>query len=166
MKQAQLVANVWSDSSHRLSPLVMHGVLSGYALLLIGLLLVFTGCGSSDDRVAVYPVEGQITVNGQPLAGVQVVFHPAEINGLQSPPATARTDADGRFELSTYDARDGAAAGTYQITVHYYPVVRRDDAFLAMANTLPARYATASTTNLRAEVSQGPNRLAPIDIRR
>src|SRR5262249_58322349 len=57
---------------------------------------------------------GIVTVNGQPLAGATVTFHPAE-EGRR--PASGRTDDDGTFELTTFHPGDGALPGTYKITV-------------------------------------------------
>ena len=43
-------------------------------LLVTSLLLLMPGCG--EKRVPVFKVEGQVTFNGEPPVGAQVVFHP------------------------------------------------------------------------------------------
>jgi hypothetical protein len=122
------------------------------------------GCGqSSSDRVEVFPVEGRILLNGQPLAGAQVVFHP---QGSKTLPASAKTDAQGNYKLSTYDQHDGAAEGAYAVTVHYFPVVRWDDGFLPGANVLPPKYSVPQATDLRVQVARGENRLNPLELKR
>ena len=61
-------------------------------LLLLGLLI--DGCRKSGAEVA--PVSGRVTLAGKPLEKADVVFQPE--NG--KPPASGRTDADGRYELA------------------------------------------------------------------
>lgn len=134
------------------------------SLLAIAVLVV--GCGRSSDRVAVYPVEGRLVYNGQPLAGAQVVFHPRESADRKVFSARAQTDTTGAFKLSTYDAFDGAAEGLYAVTVHYYPVVRHDDGYVAGQNILPPKYAAPHTTDLKLQVAKGPNTLSNLEIKR
>ena len=71
-----------------------------------------TGCGSSD-RMAVSPVQGKVFYQGQPVTGAQVVF----LSKDSAPAATAITQADGSFRLTTYEEEDGAAPGPYVVTI-------------------------------------------------
>jgi hypothetical protein len=134
-----------------------------YRALPFVILAALSGCGRSD-RVAVYPVEGKLTMNGQPLAGAQVVFHPQTRDKVL--PARGTTDSRGNFRLTTYDAQDGAAAGTYSITVAHYPLVQWQGEFLPGGNILPPKYAALATTDLKAEVAQGNNRVETLDLKR
>jgi len=52
--------------------------------------LVLSGCGPKGPELA--PVEGVVTLDGQPLEGATVLFH-AEGGGR---PSTGTTDANGR----------------------------------------------------------------------
>src|SRR6516225_7107044 len=61
-----------------------------------------------------YPVKGQVLANGQPLAGAMIVFYPT---APDSPTASGVTDGQGRFELSTYNTKDGAPVGDYDVTI-------------------------------------------------
>jgi len=61
-------------------------------LLLLGLLI--SGCRKSGAELA--PVSGRVTLAGKPLEKADVVFQPD--NG--KPPASGRTDAEGRYELA------------------------------------------------------------------
>jgi hypothetical protein len=83
----------------------------------LGLLVFLTGCG--DKAVPLYPVTGQVMYQGKPAANAQVVFHdkrPADsIHNLPIP--RARTDEQGKFQLSSYQPDDGAPAGEYAVTV-------------------------------------------------
>jgi hypothetical protein len=60
--------------------------------LLFALLMI--GCRKSEAEVA--PVSGHVTLSGKPLEKADVVFQPE--NG--KPPASSRTDAEGRYELA------------------------------------------------------------------
>jgi hypothetical protein len=83
----------------------------GVGVILLSLSL--TGCGGDAGQKPVYPVSGKITMAGAPVAKATVVFGPME----KQPVATAITDANGEFKLTTYDSFDGAAAGKYEVTV-------------------------------------------------
>jgi hypothetical protein len=69
------------------------------------------GCGPS--RPALLPAEGLITLDGKPLADAAVVFQPK--GGGR--PASARTDASGRFKVGTYTPKDGALPGEHTVTI-------------------------------------------------
>lgn len=60
--------------------------------LLLGLLI--GGCRRSGPEIA--PVSGRVTLSGKPLEKADVVFQPES----GKPPASARTDADGHYELA------------------------------------------------------------------
>src|SRR5437016_1941611 len=69
-------------------------------------------------RKPVFPVRGQVTVDGKPAAGATVFFYPVE----SDPDAIAPygvTDANGSFTLTTYLTFDGAPAGEYVVTVRW-----------------------------------------------
>ena len=69
------------------------------------------GCGPS--RPALLPAEGLVTLDGKPLADAAVVFQP-KAGGR---PASARTDATGRFKVGTYKPQDGALPGEHTVTI-------------------------------------------------
>ena len=125
---------------------------------------LLAGCSASDG-VALFPVEGELKLNGQPLAGAQVVFHP-QGTSAKIPPARARTDAAGHFRLTTFDTDDGAPAGTYAVTVEYFPLLQQHDEFVASRNVLPPKYASPTTTDLKIEVAQRPNKLTALEVKR
>jgi hypothetical protein len=72
-----------------------------------GLLLGVGGCAPS-----IYPVEGVVLLDGEPLEGATVVFQPEG----PGQPAVATTQADGGFKISTA-AGKGAAPGDYAVTL-------------------------------------------------
>jgi hypothetical protein len=85
------------------------GFQRGLAVVLAGLLMAAAGCGSGRGTV---PVEGIVTLDGQPLENAAVSFVPAK-----GRPATAQTDAAGKFKLMTFAPGDGAAPGPYKVGV-------------------------------------------------
>jgi hypothetical protein len=132
---------------------------------MLTLAALLAGCGQSD-RGALFPVAGRLTCNGQPLAGAQVVFHPQAPSDGKALPARGTTDAAGKFRLTTLVSDDGAAAGTYLVTVQYYPLVQWQDEFLAGTNILPPKYAAPATTDLKVEVSREMAEVPTLEIKR
>jgi hypothetical protein len=127
----------------------------------------FMGCGSKNaDRLPVFPVEGQITLNGQPLAHAFVVLHPKGNGDPRLLPARAQTDRNGNFQVTTYEAADGAAAGEYAVTIEHHPLIGNGNSFEPGPNVLPPKYASPETTDVTVSVAERPNRPPPIDVRR
>jgi len=77
--------------------------------LVVGTCLL--GCGGPPD---IAPVSGVVTVEGTAVEGVQILFMP---KGKR--PASAQTDADGRYHLSTFKENDGAMLGEHAVTIMY-----------------------------------------------
>jgi hypothetical protein len=73
--------------------------------------LLLAGCGGGTG-VKTYPVKGTVTYRGQPLPDAAVTFYPS-----QGRHAAGLTDAQGTFFLSTFNPKDGAPAGTYQVGI-------------------------------------------------
>ena len=89
----------------------------------------------------------------------KVVFYALEKEGKKTYTGDALTGADGAFTISTYQANDGAPVGEYAVTV-----VQREPMSDAAGNPgpnrLPAKYATAQSSPLRAQVKTGANDFA------
>lgn len=114
------------------------------------------GCGPSGP--ALHPVAGRVTFkDGRPVAGAVVEFAADGGTG-----ARGRTDADGRFELSTGD-RKGAAAGPYRVAVVQMAVADGAAAHVGAhhaALVVHPKYAKFDTSGLTREVKAGPNDVA------
>ncbi|MEZ6062551.1 MAG: carboxypeptidase-like regulatory domain-containing protein [Planctomycetaceae bacterium] len=83
---------------------------------IVGLaLLPIVGCGGANDRLETSPVSGTVTVDGAPVAGASVNFHP--VSETKSREAYGITNDQGEFSLTTYDDGDGAVPGTYLISI-------------------------------------------------
>ena len=135
----------------------------------------FTGCGSkaSSGPEPVYPVTGVITFQGRPVAGADVTFFNAEKNRS----AFGKTDAQGKFTLSTFALNDGAVEGSHVVTVakvtapppsapvaplespdYVPPGFGESTQPEAPKSELPEQYADAATSGLTATVqAAGPN---------
>src|SRR5436190_4338876 len=87
---------------------------TGPVLVFVALLIAL-GCAGKDrwqaGRPPVVPASGVVTHDGQPLAGANIVFLPKS----GSHTAFATTDEQGKFQLTTFDAGDGAVAGDYDV---------------------------------------------------
>jgi hypothetical protein len=87
------------------------GKLAVSVLVTVG--IVLTGCSNSS-RPATYPVTGTVTMQGKPLAGAVITFVPT---GTDGEAASAVTDSDGKYALTTRQAGDGARPGEYRVKV-------------------------------------------------
>lgn len=141
----------------------------GFACLLIS--AAISGCGPT--RPDLVPVSGVVTYQGQPVVGAQVTFMAP--NAARA--AYGKTDAEGKFRLSTFGMDDGAVAGNHTVTVAKPTESAGGEAMspdnpdsgyaAAMAQAanrptikseLPDKYATPETSDLTATVtSSGPN---------
>lgn len=155
--------------------------------LYFSLILILPGCGGGDDgRQDVYPVSGKITMSGAPLIGATVSFAPQQSG---TPTAIGRTDNEGIYHLTTYEAQDGAAAGDYAVVVKKIstaPVEAEADedaghsadgseqmeapghdaesAEAGSGNLVPANYGSASSTPLSATVEEKEDNVFDFDI--
>src|SRR5262245_39633386 len=77
----------------------------------VGVVLV-AGCG--DGGPSPVAVKGVLKLDGKPVAGAVVGFHPEAAGGK---PAFGTTDAEGAFRLTTERPGDGALPGKYKIVI-------------------------------------------------
>ncbi len=73
---------------------------------------MLVGCGP--EGLPTVPVEGTVTVDGSPMEGVTVMFSPSDGSGRA---ASARTDAEGHYVLTTEINGDGALVGSYKVAI-------------------------------------------------
>jgi hypothetical protein len=139
----------------------------GRSCLLSIALVVAAGCssGPKEDRKPVFPTRGQLFVKDRPAAGAFVLFIPVnEPPEPKDPRPRAEVEKDGSFALSTYGDKDGAPAGDYVVTVTWKGGVLPDGQE-EPEDKLFGRYATRTTSKLRATVKEGPNELPPFKIK-
>jgi hypothetical protein len=130
--------------------------LVGRALVGLGLawpMICHLGCGSSSlpDRAR---VEGQVTLDGQPLTTGTILFVPDAARGTNGPPAIGFIDAEGHYRLTTDRRRsgDGAVVGFHKVGIE-----ARDSAEpgAVSRSLVPPQYADPETSGLTAEVQAG-----------
>lgn len=66
-------------------------------------------------------VSGTVTLDGKPLADVEVLFAPEVVDGNGSPGVYSFcvTDSEGKFELKTRYQKQGAVVGPHLVTIQY-----------------------------------------------
>ncbi len=125
------------------------------------------GCGSSDEwsekRLRVYKVAGTVLLDGNPCPDAMVTFF-SDNNPVS---ATGRTDAEGKFQLTTYKDGDGAVEGSQKVTVvkrefvqqkTRYDSAKESSVALLPKELLQKKYMTPTTSGLSYTVaSSGKN---------
>jgi hypothetical protein len=135
-------------------------------LILFWAALAVTGCG--DGKIARYPVQGKIAVDGKPAEGALVIFCPVE-----GPPELmrerpyGRTDAQGVYELRTLEPGDGAPAGNYNVMVRWIGGAesRSDDRNQSGGDRLNGRYTDPAKSGLSYTVVEGDNEVPQFDLK-
>jgi len=146
------------------------------ALLILNLVWIsLLGCGSGGDewtakRPKVYPASGVVNLDGKPLEGATVQY----MSQSHDLAAAGTTDAQGRFELTTYEANDGAVEGLHKVVVKKtayeekrtkYDSPQERSVALMPKELLPMKYANSTTTPIEVTVStSGPNQ-ATIEVK-
>jgi hypothetical protein len=83
---------------------------------LLWICLTAVGCGGGD-RVAVYPVRGQVLFDGKPMAGGgSISFVP--MAAQKGKTAGGTIEKDGTYKMSTYGDGDGAMAGQFRVVIN------------------------------------------------
>jgi hypothetical protein len=85
-------------------------------LLFLAAFLSCGGCGGQEGDLVT--VEGIVTLDGQPMSGVQVVFDQPELGPNKNIGYAGRTDEQGRYALRPLGS-DGAGAppGAYRVSL-------------------------------------------------
>lgn len=144
-----------------------------HSIITLIALSVLAGCGGAADRPDLVPVKGTVLLNGQPVSGATVTFS----NEKAPRSAQGVTDAEGKFQLTSYDTNDGAIEGEHSITITKAAAVS-DSSQITQANAmemmkkntgamkgklsdqkpemvLPAKYADAKTSGEKRTVKKG-----------
>ncbi len=117
------------------------------------MLLTLAGCPSASTRpeVELVPVDGTVTMDGEPLAGASVMFGGGSAMG--------ETDANGHYELARGD-RKGVTVGDHTVVIEKWVTedgspYKSDEVSPMEANAkqeIPAKYSNGETTELKATV--------------
>jgi hypothetical protein len=153
----------WFDASlFGIAPAPMRSLEHKFALasfLITG--CVVMGC-SGEKRIPTYPVSGKVVAaDGSPVDRALIVLHPQSSNAT-APKPRGTTQADGCFEVSTFNTADGAPEGKYQVTIERWV---RKDPNESPVNHLPPNLASPATSGIEVEVKSSPNTLEPFRLR-
>jgi hypothetical protein len=132
---------------------------------------VLPGCGNGRNTPKTAPVHGCVKLDGKPVDGAQVGFYCQQAGGR---PATGKTDAEGRYLLSTFGVNDGAMLGHHTVVISKFVFDRNATGSTGMTSgnqdkfappsgmtnhisseaksALPWKYADVSQSGLTAEV--------------
>lgn len=129
------------------------------------ILVAVGGCGGVADsnRPKTVPVQGTITLKGQPLADASVTFMLASNSGS----AVGRTDAAGRYSLTTFEQGDGAIPGEYGVQVVKYeepPREVKDGETPPLKSLIPDKYTAVASSGLKATVADGADNTFDFDL--
>jgi hypothetical protein len=122
---------------------------------------LLAGCGSQT-AAGLLPVGGLVTLNGQPLAGATVEFHPTETNTTGNGGAGV-TGPDGKYTATTRRNEAGLSPGEYRVTVSRWThkdgtPLQETESYIdtpGATQSVPAVYTDAAKTPLRAKVEAG-----------
>lgn len=145
-------------------------------IVLVGLISI--GCGRSDRPETAY-TEGTVMYNGNPVDKAVVSFMP--VDAKVGRPATATTDANGKFVLTTFENGDGAIAGDYQVSVvkpAEMELTAEEEASPTLAmmrqqggkvekkkkSPIPEKYAVPNASGLQYTVQAGENNKFEINL--
>lgn len=124
-------------------------------LVFWGVILIYlAGCGQKENLV---PVSGEVLLDGKPLDGATVTFHPVK----GGPVGSAMTDSSGRFTVMTGTLR-GIKPGEYIVTVvKTGEVVRADPLAPEKPPPMltPVKYANVKQSPLKYTAPGGPANL-------
>lgn len=109
--------------------------------------------GVPSKREPTHPTRGKVYFEGTPIPGAVVVLEPVDVKS-KAKRADGAIEADGSFSLTTYRDQDGAVAGEYNVSVTW-----KTSPAGKTAKLLPARYAAAAKSGLRATIRPGENLL-------
>lgn len=128
--------------------------------------LTTTGCSTDEDRVATFPVSGQVLHNGTPATGAKVILivSSESLRGKRIPTPQGTVDETGNFQIGCYSENDGAPAGEYGIAI-----VWRDDSVNTSRDEKPpdrlaGRFANPQRSGLTATITEGKNELPSINL--
>ncbi len=129
--------------------------------LVVGTMLVTSGCWGSTSGPELIEVEGVVTLDGQPLPNATVRFvpvtHPGKVEYTR--PAVGRTDEDGEYFLEYSLSREGALPGEYTVAISTFRDPGEDEEGLPVPGKperVPDTYNLKSTLVADVSAEGGP----------
>jgi hypothetical protein len=127
---------------------------------------MFLGCGRKDrtiEQIETVPVDGTVTLNGEPVTFAQVMFTP-DGGSFEQRTALGETDMAGHYELSISlgpTNKEGAVPGKYRVSIIQSldedgaPIDPKDKSKRSAKNGIPEKYMDPTKQSLSANVVDG-----------
>lgn len=160
--------------------LIMKSSTGFVRLLCCVMLLVISGCGGEKlNRPPVYKVRGKVTFQGKPVKGADITFMNRESNRS----AFGKTDENGEYQLTTFNANDGAVEGKHEVTIvdippiaptaaipdvestDYQPPKPGEELLNKPKSALPQKYADPASSGLIAVVNKDGENVSDFDLK-
>lgn len=148
-----------------------------FAFLAVAAVAVM-GCSKESGVQGTAPVSGTVKQKGAPVEGATVIFSPVGQSSGRA--ASGKTDATGKFTLTTLKAGDGALPGDYEVTVtkiettgktftgeearEYYSKFQKPPPAPQSKSVLPEKYSKAAASGLKATVKKGDKNEFNFDV--
>jgi len=143
-----------------------------FVLCSLGFALVFsTGCDNAGRLSGLVPARGVVLYKNAPVEGATLTFFPEDAvssaHSVEQRPATAVTDASGRFVMMTLQPDDGVFPGQYSVVITKNIPQRvftreelqeffrqgRPTPIPEMKNELPEQYSDPKTSPLKVDLN-------------
>src|SRR5262245_52404707 len=110
-------------------------------------------------------VEGRVTREGRPLAGIEVLFLPDPGQGNPGNTSAGVTDKDGRYRLrNDRDGKDGTVLGPHRVLLIDSYANRDPTGFSNPPSRIPVEYADAGQTPLKSVVVASGKQSLDFDV--
>lgn len=113
----------------------------------------------------VYPVSGQVSVQGERAIGAHVTFHRVGETNPKAITPFAIVEGDGWFRPTTIGSFDGAPAGEYVVTVTWPTVSIIGGEEVEGPDRLQGRYATKDHPAAKVTVVEGENEFPAFELK-
>lgn len=135
-----------------------------FTVLFFGLacLMLLSACG--DGRRRVYPVTGQIFVDGKPAANAFVYFTAVDDKDPRVVRPFAQADKEGNFALATYVAGDGVPAGDYILTFEWREPSGMFKQDWEGRDKLNGAFMDVKNSKFKVTIEAKPNELGPFHL--
>ncbi|EAQ78983.1 hypothetical protein [Blastopirellula marina] len=116
------------------------------------------GCGKREHWMTdTYPASGVVTVNGEKAEGAIVMLFPTSSPvDLRNSKPWGVVGVDGVYQLGTYEQRDGAPSGEYDVTLVWSTGLTPD--------RLKGAYSNPSRAVMQVTINSETNELPPIEL--
>lgn len=128
----------------------------GLRVLALVLVFLISGCGSKFPETA--SVKGTVSYGGKPVGNGTILFTPEGKGNA----ATGEIQADGTFQLTTFQRNDGAVVGAYKVSMFINPPGvpgNPGQEFAGGKPPIPVKYNSPTTSDLKVTINSGENKL-------